>query len=148
MLYNEKFWRISTSIFSHRSNSRSTEIFQQNTLFNMQIVNKKGEEVSLCQASHLRCFRTKNFDRFHQGMSRWHVIQIPQQNSEFQLYSDMWKYSALVLFGQRRKMFNERRVMEKHLLGGKDTLIFFSNMLNTSSLKEIQHKLASCYPCT
>ena len=36
--------------------------------------------------------------------------------------------------------------MEKHLLGGKGTLIFLSNMLNTSSFKEIQHKLASCYP--
>ena len=35
-------------------------------------------------------------------------------------------------------MFVERRVMEKHLLG---TLIFLSNMFNTSSLKEIQHNL-------
>ena len=31
-------------------------------------------------------------------------------------------------------MFIERQVMEKHLLGGKGTLIFLSNMLNTSSL--------------
>ena len=38
-------------------------------------------------------------------------------------------------------MFIERRVMEKHFLGGKGTLIFLSNMFNTSSLKEIQHKL-------
>ena len=43
-------------------------------------------------------------------------------------------------------MFIERRVMEKHLLGGKDTLIFLSNMLNTSSLKEIQHMLGKLLP--
>ena len=50
-------------------------------------------------------------------------------------------YSALVLFGQRRKMFIERQVIEKHLLEGEGTLIFLSNMLNASSLKKIQHKL-------
>ena len=43
-------------------------------------------------------------------------------------------------------MFIERQVMEKHLLGGKGTLIFLSNMMNASSLKTIQHKLASCCP--
>ena len=36
-------------------------------------------------------------------------------------------------------MFIERRVIEKYLLGGKDMLIFLSNMFS-SSLKEIQHK--------
>ena len=62
----------------------STEISQQNSLFNMQIVNKKGEEDSLCKTSHAKCFRTKIFDRFHQGMSRRHGFRIPLQNSEFQ----------------------------------------------------------------
>ena len=47
----------------------------------------------------------------------------------------MSKYPALVLYGRRRKMFIERQVMEKYLLGGKGTLIFLSNMLNASSLK-------------
>ena len=32
-------------------------------------------------------------------------------------------------------MLIQRQVMEKHLLGGKGTLIFLSNMLNASSLK-------------
>ena len=39
-------------------------------------------------------------------------------------HSDMWKYPALVLYGRRRKMFIERQVMEKHLLGVKGTLVF------------------------
>ena len=114
-------------------------------------VNKKGEKDSLCKTSHAKCFTTKIFDRFHQGMSRRHVFRIPLQNSEFQisnLYAiyNFWLYvsiftliceNTLLLYGRRRKMFTERQVMEKHLLGGKGTLIFLSNMLNASSLKTI-----------
>ena len=35
---------------------------------------------------------------------------------------------------EEEKMFIERQIMEKYLLGGKGTLIFLSNMLNASSL--------------
>ena len=37
----------------------------------------------------------------------------------------MWKYSALVMFGQRRKRSIERLAMERILLRGKGTLILF-----------------------
>ena len=50
----------------------------------MQIVNKKREKDSLCKTSHAKCFRTKIFYTFHQGMGRRHVFRIPLQNSEFQ----------------------------------------------------------------
>ena len=43
--------------------------------------------------------------------------------------------NTLLLYGQRRKIFIERQVMGKHLLGGKGTLIYLSNMLNASLLK-------------
>ena len=80
------FRSVSTLIFSHRSNSCSTEISQQNKTKQIfvQIVYKKGED-SLCKISHEECFRTNIFDRFYQGMGRRHVFQIPLQNSEFQL---------------------------------------------------------------
>ena len=38
--------------------------------------------------------------------------------------SNMWKYSGLGIFWQRRKMFTERRVIERLLLERKGTLIF------------------------
>ena len=137
--------------------SGSPEISQQNTLFNMQIVNKKGEGDSLCKISHAKCFRTKIFDRFHQGMSRRHGFRILLQNSEFQFICNrqflvVCSYLSSTLICEntlllscldKRKKFIERRVMEKYLLGGKGTLIFLSNMLNASLLKTIQHKLAS-----
>ena len=82
------------------------------TLFNMQIVNKKGEKDSLCKTSHAKCFRTKIFDRVHQGMSRRHLFRIPPAKFRIQficniqflvvcfyLHSDIWKYPALVLYG-------------------------------------------------
>ena len=50
--------------------------------------------------------------------------------------SNMWKYYALVMFW--KKMFIERRVMERHLLGGKSTLIFLVKYVKCS-LKTIQH---------
>ena len=60
----------------------------------MQIVNKRGEKDSLYKTPHAKCFRTKIFDRFHQGMSRRHVFRIPLQNSEFDLYAiyNCWLY--------------------------------------------------------
>ena len=63
----------------------------------MQIVNKKGEKDSLCKTSHAKCFRTKIFDRVHQGMSRRHLFRIPLQNSEFNLYAiyNFWLYVSI-----------------------------------------------------
>ena len=63
-----------------------TEISQQSTLFNMQIVNKKGEKDSSCKTSHAKCFRTKIFDRFHQGMSRRVFVScVPNSPAKFRI---------------------------------------------------------------
>ena len=44
-----------------------------------------GAEDSLCKKFLTNCFKTKNFDTFHQGMGLQHVFQIPLPNSEFRL---------------------------------------------------------------
>ena len=57
------------------------------------MVNKKGTEDSLCKTSLPKCFKTTNFDTFHQGMSLQHVFQIPVPNSEFRLCNRLfWLY--------------------------------------------------------
>ena len=85
--------------FSHRSRSNScpTEISQQNTLFSMQTVNKKGEKDSLCKTCHVKCFRTKIFDRFHQEMSRRRVFRIPLQIPNSNLYAiyNFWLHVSI-----------------------------------------------------
>ena len=64
----------------------------------MQIVNKKRERDSLWKTFHAKCFRTKIFDRFHQGMSRRHVFRIipctiPNSNL-FAIYN-FWLYVSI-----------------------------------------------------
>ena len=66
--------------------SHSTEITLQNTLLNMQIVNKKGVGDSLCKIFHPKCFKTTNFDRFRYGVSLRYVFKISCQipkNSDY-----------------------------------------------------------------
>ena len=73
--------------FTHRSNSYSTEITLQNTLLNMQIVNKKGVGDSLCKIIHPKCFKTTNFDRFRYGVSLRYVFKISCQIPKYSDYA-------------------------------------------------------------
>ena len=74
--------------------------------------------------SHLK---TTNFDTFHQGMSLQHMFQISLPNSEFDYAIDnVWVVCFVLSFVttlllscfDKEKMFIERRIMERHLLGG------------------------------
>ena len=58
------FFAVFSLKFQHIDQTHSTEITLQNTLLNMQIVNKKGVGDSLCKIFHPKCFKTTNFDRF------------------------------------------------------------------------------------
>ena len=51
--------------YTHRLNSFSSTISQENTHFNMYIATSKQQQGSPCKNSHSKCFKTKNFDRFH-----------------------------------------------------------------------------------
>ena len=77
------------------------------------------------------------------------MFQIPLPNFEYEIdnvlavcFVFMFSENTLLLAcfdkEQRGKMFIERRVMERHLLGGKGTLIFLVKYFE-SSLKTIQH---------
>ena len=61
----------------------------------MQIVIKKGAEDSLCKTSLPKCFKTTNFDTFHQEMSLQHVFQIPLPNSDYAIDNILVVYFVL-----------------------------------------------------
>ena len=67
--------------------THSTEITLQNTLLNMQIVNKKGVGDSLCKIFHPKCFKTTNFDRFRYGVSLRYVFKISCQIPKYSDYA-------------------------------------------------------------
>ena len=50
---------------THRLNSFSNTLSQQNTHFNMYIETSKQQQGSPCKNSDPKCFKTTNFDRFH-----------------------------------------------------------------------------------
>ena len=81
------FSPMNSKISTHRSNSYSTEITLQNTLLNMQIVNKKGVGDSLCKIFHPKCFKTSNFDRFRYGVSLRYVFKISCQIPKYSDYA-------------------------------------------------------------
>ena len=51
--------------YTHRLNSFSSTITQQNTHFNMYIETSKQQQGFPCKNSHQKCFKRTNFDRFH-----------------------------------------------------------------------------------
>ena len=76
-----------------------------------------GAEDSLCKKFLTKCFKTKNFDTFHQGMGLQHVFQIPLPNSEFRLcnrqcFSCMFRslfriYLALLMFYKEKCLLKD-----------------------------------------
>ena len=57
-----------------RLNSFSSTISQQNTHFYMYVETSKQQQSSPCKNSHLNCFKTTNFDRFHHKYINQYVI--------------------------------------------------------------------------
>ena len=80
------FFAVFSLKFQHIDQTHSTEITLQNTLLNMQIVNKKGVGDSLCKIFHPKCFKTTNFDRFRYGVSLRYVFKISCQIPKYSDY--------------------------------------------------------------
>ena len=81
------FFAVFSLKFQHIDQTHSTEITLQNTLLNMQIVNKKGVGDSLCKIFHPKCFKTTNFDRFRYGVSLRYVFKISCQIRKYSDYA-------------------------------------------------------------
>ena len=81
------FFAVFSLKFQHIDQTHSTEITLQNTLLNMQIVNKKGIGDSLCKIFHPKCFKTTNFDRFRYGVSLRYVFKISCQIPKYSDYA-------------------------------------------------------------
>ena len=83
----QSFFAVFSLKFHHIDQTHSIEITLQNTLLNMQIVNKKGVGDSLCKIFHPKCFKTTNFDRFRYRVNLRYVFKISCQIPKYSDYA-------------------------------------------------------------